>query len=375
MKEGRTLVALATELDRQLETKEDYIVDTRSLALELVQTSGGPAIADTRMEPRLDIKQDGDFGSLGYPILTHAHRQIGERVKIPAKYYDRMLQEAPELLCTNVNHWFQTVPEKRMVRVMDVDGCGEAEVRAFLSNRYRRLDNFDLMQVVIPILQSKEADGLRIESCEVTHSRIYIKAVTAKITAQVDVGDIVQAGICISNSEIGMGAVKVEPLVYIMRCSNGMIAADHGMSQYHLGRALGGGDDSEGARRMFKDDTIRAADEAFWRKVRDVVDGSLDQDVFGRIVDEMRAAKQVPVERPIEAVEQLAQRQSFSDTEKESTLRHLVESGDTSLYGLSNAVTRMSQDVASYDRATELEHLGHQVLSLNPADLRGPQAN
>ncbi len=37
MKEGRTLVALATELDRQLETKEDYIVDTRDLGLQMIE--------------------------------------------------------------------------------------------------------------------------------------------------------------------------------------------------------------------------------------------------------------------------------------------------------------------------------------------------
>lgn len=37
-----------------------------------------------------------------------------------------------------------------------------------------------------------------------------------------------------------------------------------------------------------------------------------------------------------------------------------------SLYGLSNAVTRASQDVVSYDRATTLEGIGWQVATMEP---------
>ena len=36
----------------------------------------------------------------------------------------------------------------------------------------------------------------------------------------------------------------------------------------------------------------------------------------------------------------------------------------STLYGLSNAVTRFSQDVDSYDRATALEGIGYNILSM-----------
>ena len=39
-------------------------------------------------------------------------------------------------------------------------------------------------------------------------------------------------------------------------------------------------------------------------------------------------------------------------------LRHLIEGGDLSAYGLVNAVTHFAQDVDDYDRATEFEALG-----------------
>ena len=47
-------------------------------------------------------------------------------------------------------------------------------------------------------------------------------------------------------------------------------------------------------------------------------------------------------------------------------LDYLIRGGDMSLYGLSNAVTRMSQDVDSYDRATELESIGWDIVTMEP---------
>lgn len=57
----------------------------------------------------------------------------------------------------------------------------------------------------------------------------------------------------------------------------------------------------------------------------------------------------------------------FGEKEGAGILSHLIAGGDLSLYGLSNAVTRFSQDVKSYDRATELEAAGYDVLTLSPA--------
>ena len=49
----------------------------------------------------------------------------------------------PELLAENVNSWFQREPTQRMVRTLD------GTVRAFLSNRYRRIDNLDIAEIVL----------------------------------------------------------------------------------------------------------------------------------------------------------------------------------------------------------------------------------
>lgn len=45
-------------------------------------------------------------------------------------------------------------------------------------------------------------------------------------------------------------------------------------------------------------------------------------------------------------------------------LRHLATGGDLSRWGMANALTRFSQDVEDYDRATEFERMGGQVIEL-----------
>jgi hypothetical protein len=42
----------------------------------------------------------------------------------------------------------------------------------------------------------------------------------------------------------------------------------------------------------------------------------------------------------------------------------LVEGGDLSVWGLANAVTRVAQDARTFDRSTDLETVGGQLLAL-----------
>ena len=53
-----------------------------------------------------------------------------------------------------------------------------------------------------------------------------MKVVNKKLKAEVAVGDAVQAGFVISNSEVGLGSVKIEPLIYRLVCKNGLVLKD-----------------------------------------------------------------------------------------------------------------------------------------------------
>ena len=66
----------------------------------------------------------------------------------------------------------------------------------------------------------------------------------------------------------------------------------------------------------------------------------------------------------------LQKRAALTDDDRGGILRHLINGGDLSRWGVTNAVTRYSQDVQSYDKATELEALGGTLIELNKTDWR-----
>lgn len=345
MKEGLSLQEMAAEIERQSRLKEDYLVDTRNLQLEPL----GSDIYLHMYDKGTDVLEPLEVGQI-------AHRQLGTHLKIPAAYYDRMLSGYPELLAQNVNAWFQKEPSKRMLRTMG------GTARAFLSNRYRRIDNLEIAKVVLPIIG--EMQGARFESCQITDSRMYIKVVNTRLEAEVVPGDIVQAGVIISNSEVGLGSVCIQPLVYRLVCSNGMIINDAQTRRNHVGRV----NNSEESFLLYSEETLAAEDRAFVLKIQDTVKAAVEEARFSQVVGLMQTAKQAPMNtQDVPGIVRLASRE-FHITEDESTgvLQHLIEGNDLTLYGLSNAITRHSQDVESYDRATELESIGYNILSMPP---------
>lgn len=340
MKQGKTISELAAEIERQQRAKRDFIADTREIAMT----------GDLRLR----------VGAEAFGVTDVAHRHIGEKAGIPAKYYDRMRKAAPQLLSLNVNEWFRTDPERRMVRTLD------GAARAVLTDRYQRIDNEHIAEVVLPVLA--DTPGIRIASTEITDSRLYIKAVNERVRAEVKVGDPVEAGVLITNSEIGLGAVAISPLVNRLVCTNGLVVADQKYRRNHVGRRADNGDD---VYEMLSDETLRADDRAILLKVRDIVRAALDEARFAVTVEKMRsAAESQKMQDPIRTVELLADRLSLQEGEKPSILRHLIEGGDLTKWGMVNAVTRAAHDVESYDRSTELEVVGGKILDLSKTDWR-----
>ncbi len=346
MKSGRSLVNLAQELERQLATKRDLVVPSSLLQCRTDEGGDLKLIVDAR-------EGDGEYG-----ITNLARRQLADKLKIPFAYFERMRTEQPALLDRNVNTWLQTDSDRRMIRTLD------GQVRAVLSDRYRRLDNYDLAENVLPILQ--RLDGARFESVELTETKMYLKVVTPRVEYEIAPGDVVQAGIVITNSEVGCGTLSVQPLVYRLVCRNGLIASDRALRKTHVGRTLQSEDDPV---TVFRDDTLAADDKAFFLKVRDVVEAAVSEATFRQVAQKMQKTRDIRLTGdPVKAVEVLANRYTLNESERSGVLRHLIVAGDLSAYGLVNAVTHFSHEVEDYDRATEFEALGGKLIELPSSD-------
>lgn len=365
MKTGRSINEIAQLILANRQAAKDYVANTAALSMTPVGSDVG-----------LQFTVKGEQRTFKPTPLCLA--QIADRVGIPAKYADRMRREAPGLLCQNVNHWFVNSPEQRMLRTLNHD---QNIARAFLSGRYRPLDNADLFAAVMPKLQEA---GCEIHSAEVTETRLYIQASTPRIQAIIDQSVVigthnrirrtVQAGLIIGNSEVGCGSIFVEPIMYDLVCTNGLIL-QRTLKRHHVGKQQEGtifGD--ENTFEMFSDDTRKLEDKAFWAKVSDVTTASLNEVKFNENIERLRETQKQTLaadatEMP-KVVEAVSERFQLIDAEKDALLLHFAQGGDFSKYGLINAVTRTAQDVESYDRAVELERFGGQIIELEPNDLR-----
>ncbi len=355
MKIGKSLTQLAQEIERQRETRVDYIAPTQRLALVT------PAAGDVAMEGL----------NTANPLALNqlAHRQLGTHTGVPAPYYDRMRTAAPQLLAANVNHWLHSdTSTKRMVRTLD------GNVRAFLSDAYRPLENADLAEAVLPALLSME---IEIISCEITERRLYIKAVDKRINLDIPTGkhmgdgghtifDTLSPAIVISNSEVGEGALSVEAGVWTRACTNLAIFAQKSLRKYHVG---GRHQIADGLVHLLSENTRKLSDAAVWAQVGDVVRGAFDEAKFAASVDDMRGMEGQRIEGEVVKVIDLAAKAlDIRDLEKPSILRHLVEGGDLSRYGLFNAITRTAEDLGDYDRATDFERMGGKLIELPASD-------
>lgn len=342
MKEGRSILELAQEIETQNEQKRDFVVDTRKLNFR----------TENRIS-RIELDGVGEFNT-----TEHTNSQIAERAGIPKKYFDRMKNDFTELLDYNVNYLWEHEPQKRMIRTL------KDNARAYLSDRYRRLDNYELAHSILPVIKEL-GDDVKVVSSEITDKRMYWKMLFPKIEGEVRKGDVIQAGLVISNSEIGLGAFTVSHLLYRLICLNGMIG-ENSIRKYHVGRHTDGHDDIS---ELFADDTLKADDQAFFLKVRDTVKSAINRDHFDHYLDKLRTAAEKKVEgNSIKVIEELSKREGFSSAEHEGVLKNYLHDGDSSLYGLANAITRTSQDVPDYDRATELEKIGGKLIEIDPKD-------
>lgn len=355
MKNGMTLNELAKELKRRADAKQDFVAPVSKLAMAVVRDK--PVL---QMDTGLNLQSSFDLNKI-------AHEQVSDFAGIPMQYYRKMLDNAPGLLADNVNRWLQDRDtDRRMVRTMD------GTVRALLSDKYRALENEDLAEAILPVLLDRD---LMIMSCEVTDSRLYIKAVDRRIERDVPTGrrmgdgthtifDTVCPAIVVSNSEVGRGSLAIESGVFTRACTN-MAIFGANMRKYHTGARA---EISDEVYTLLSDKTRRLTDAAVWSQTRDLVAAAFDEAKFGQTVEKLHAAAEDRLPKKadvVKVIDRAGKKFGLSEGERKGVLQCLIEDGDLSRYGLHSAVTRFSQDDSlDYDRATELERLGARIVEL-----------
>lgn len=367
MKAGRTLTELAMEIERQAESKKDFTVKTNGMEFVMPKADQSPDSfykeGFNSLHPGVVLTGAPELVMNGlderFAVTSHAHSQLGAHLNIPRKFYDEQLGKNPDLLSVMVNTLMRRDVKPRLVRTLD------GRARAIMSNRYRPIDHYDIAPMVFERLSETQA---QIVSCEVTEGKLYIKALFPKSEAEVKKGDPIQMGIVVSNSEIGMGQISFQPLLFRLACLNGAIMQDSSLKRRHLGGQLQM-DDTGLAMEYIKDDTKKKMDEALIYQLRDTLTAFSSPEKVLEYAEKAKIAMDHRITGdPVAAVQVLQKKANLTDDDRGGIMRHLINGGDLSRWGMANAVTRYSQDVESYDKATELETLGGTLIELDKAD-------
>lgn len=337
MESNYTLEEFKAEIVRREHSKYDFVAPTPQMSM-------------------LDDDNTIDLGAKGqYDAQSNFHSQVANHLKIPKKYYDNMAA-IPGLRSHNVNQWLHHNPEERMIRTLD------GHARAFLSAKFRPLDNAFTLKAVNPVFD--DFQGLQVKSQALTDNRMYLQVVFPSLEADIGVGDTVQQGIIITNSEVGRGALDVSSLIWRLQCLNGMVGQSI-LSKRHVGSRI---DFNTEDVNVYQHDTIEAELESYRLRVRDVVRHALTESVFAERIDEIRRANEddIPTKKVKRTIENVTKKLAFSEDDIDGIFANISKEGNHTRWGLANAITALAHDTENPDKGYDYERAGNTIITLSP---------
>lgn len=362
MKAGMSLEALLTEVQRQNAVKRDFTTSTENNVrmVEAPDLPHGVAVV---------MLKDGAAELERFSVSEHAHKQIAARLNIPSRYYLRLLADHRDLIIIQVNALFEREPAARLFRTLD------GTLRAFLSDRYLRLDNQDVLEQTLPAIVKGELET-QLLSTNVGENKMHMKVLFTgdelahEVTSRTKDGSprIIKPGFRMSNSETGSGTLGIEGFFYDGYCLNGCVFGKieaFSFKRTHLGGRLIEGVDFE----VLSDESRELEDKAIISQVSDVMTALANPEFAQKMVDRLRATTQTgDVQSPVNAVDLAVKELDLREDEKESILTTFIEDRDYSQWGLASAITQVANlEVTTYERSCELENVGSNVIDLNQA--------
>ncbi len=361
------LEQLVEELDRQKASRVDFVADTRHMRVDW--RDGGLGL-----QPNSDEAMQW-MSSEGYRIKDTALVQMGSKVDpdIPSKFLKELAAKRPMRAAMLLNGLMTDAPGKRLVR------CLDGQVRAFLSDRYLVIENYDIAFAALDV--ARESGGEVVEaSLSDTHMRI---AFTTK-----QVWDVVseeraqhhfigneelakklgRAGgfndlpggsgtvyplVTISNSETGHGGFVVSIGILKGICTN-LARIEDAVSKIHIGERLEQG--------IFAQETVHQEGKLIYMKARDAVRAAFNQEGFKRMVEIAQNAQADKLSNPATALSNLAKDHGLSEDSRNAILAHFTRDYDATRYGLAQAVSRYAQDVDDSETANDLVVLAGSVM-------------
>ncbi len=263
----------------------------------------------------------------GRRLRPTAQQEICNRIGVPAAY---MRKCPPDLQERNLNFWMNSIERDELLFRFDGD-----DVRAIFTTQYQPVDNHMLLRRLFEMGYAPSTEVQFSLDAEFMSLSIPDRRKMFSLLGN----DDILPGFSVSNSEVGIHAVRVATFFLRLVCTNGMIGTDsYGASFRHV-----------------SDRVLRDLPEIMSRMARDQK----------AIEQKMRFSLQSPVANPRNTFESFNRQFGLSEIERKAVEWAWPNDSGHTMYNVAQTYTRASQmpglSAASSHR---LQRTGGGVLSL-----------
>lgn len=368
---------LATELQAQQDRKVDLVVPAAKLWSHdgnvIIAGHGKAKITDTGVtSSNLELSPSAVFDSGMVTKLSEVGRPVGHRfirglresgrVDIIDDVYNGLLHGNRGLAAPGDPRSFFVRTFSGEATEKNPTGLGYA--RAVLSDKYRPIDNLEVLLTVIKGLKAAGFSSHVVRQADLTDDKMYIRISVPEITALAPGllhgytspyggargadNPVVEAGLVITNSETGGAAFTLSPELVIQICRNGMTIKKDMIRKPHLGAKM-----DEGVRTSQR--TLDANRELVASQTADAINTFLDADYMNRVLSGLEEGSDEKIDDVEKAIIDVTARPAFSKADTKGLLASFMDGGDRTRGGLINAITAYSQTVDDADHAYEMD--------------------
>ncbi|GGQ83559.1 DUF932 domain-containing protein [Couchioplanes azureus] len=379
-------LAVAPNRHIDLNTMARLLNDQKARAVDIIAGAAAIQCVDGRLVVQGTLPQLGSEGvtlTAGtYTLTDISLGGVGDKLGVPVAYLRRMASDNVALLDANVNGWLTHDERRFLVRCLHHDTAaaapGDGVARAFLSDRFLRIDNLDVLMAALDGIRQAGV-AVEVASCDLTERRMYVRFVSPEV--QVMAPDllrnyrspfdgrrgsdlpVISGGFMLTNSETGFGRYTVAPWLRVEVCRNGQTVDRGVLSRTHIGSRI---TDTDGIINP-SSQTMRTLLELITAQTTDAVRAYLDVDFVTRAVQELEKAASTPVAKPDDTIKMVSQKLRYTEEQQQGILAHFISSGDVSAGGVMQAVTSYGRSVADADAAYRMETTATQALHLAAA--------
>jgi hypothetical protein len=291
--------------------------------------------------------------STEHRIHRHAMGQIASQVKMPMAYVDHLLGSGEwgrDLLVRNLRDGISKGNQGARFLVRETQG----EVRALLSNRYRRIDSRPILDALIG--EAQKAGAIVVDGIG-SDIRVEMKFIVPRVLEPAP-GEFMVFGFAWGTSDYGHGSNWIRAFANRLACFNGM-TMEQNLRQIHLGRAMTE-DNFEFSQRTMELDTRTAISAT-----RDVARMLLSDVKIAATADIITRASKEGI-NPAATLASLKKRVSKGDSE---AIAQAFNSPDVvelppgnTMWRFSNAISLVARDATDAENKLDLERLAGDVL-------------